>query len=85
MSIQKVHFTYPNRPNIPVLQELTVQVNPGQMLALIGPSGCGKSTVISLLERFYDPDVGALVSRISSCHVKCIMDMYLIFCKEVGW
>ncbi|XP_065886383.1 ATP-dependent translocase ABCB1-like isoform X2 [Dysidea avara] len=60
LSIEKVHFTYPNRPTIPVLQGLTVEVRVGQTLALVGPSGCGKSTVISLLERLYDPDVGTL-------------------------
>ena len=41
-----------------VLQGLTVLVKPGQTLALVGPSGCGKSTVVSLIERFYDPEVG---------------------------
>ena len=41
-----------------VLQGLTVSVKPGQTLALVGPSGCGKSTVVSLIERFYDPEVG---------------------------
>ena len=41
-----------------VLQGLTVSVKPGQTLALVGPSGCGKSTIVSLIERFYDPEVG---------------------------
>ena len=62
MSIDKVHFTYLNRPTIPVLRDLTVHIQVGQTLALVGPSGSGKSTVISLLERLYDPDAGAVVS-----------------------
>ena len=56
-------YTYPSRPNVPVLQELSVSISSGQTLALVGPSGCGKSTVISLLGRFYDPNKGVLVSN----------------------
>lgn len=63
LSLEKVYFTYPSRPNIPVLQGLSVTVKSGQTLALVGPSGCGKSTVVSLMERFYDPDKGLLVSN----------------------
>uniref|UniRef100_A0A914DVT8 p-glycoprotein n=1 Tax=Acrobeloides nanus TaxID=290746 RepID=A0A914DVT8_9BILA len=53
--IKSVHFAYPERPAVKVLQGLDLHVEPGQTLALVGPSGCGKSTVVSLLERFYDP------------------------------
>ncbi len=53
-------FNYPARPGIKVLQGLSVQVSPGQTLALVGPSGCGKSTAVSLIERFYDPTAGNL-------------------------
>ena len=63
LSLEKLYFTYPSRPNVPVLQQLSVSISSGQTLALVGPSGCGKSTVISLLERFYDPDKGVLVSN----------------------
>ncbi|RXM29042.1 Bile salt export pump [Acipenser ruthenus] len=51
-------FTYPTRPDIKVLNGLTVSVKPGQTLAFVGSSGCGKSTSVQLLERFYDPDEG---------------------------
>ena len=63
LSLEKLYFTYPSRPNVPVLRGVSVSVSSGQTLALVGPSGCGKSTVISLLERFYDPDQGVLVSN----------------------
>lgn len=55
-------FTYPTRPDIQVLNGLNVSVKPGQTLAFVGSSGCGKSTSVQLLERFYDPDQGRVVS-----------------------
>ena len=64
VSLEKVEFKYPARPNVPVLQGLSLSVKPGQTLALVGPSGCGKSTVVSLLERFYDPLKGNVVRNI---------------------
>uniref|UniRef100_A0A8C6HQH7 Bile salt export pump n=1 Tax=Mus spicilegus TaxID=10103 RepID=A0A8C6HQH7_MUSSI len=54
-------FTYPSRPDIQVLNGLSVSVDPGQTLAFVGSSGCGKSTSIQLLERFYDPDQGTVM------------------------
>nr|XP_033801602.1 bile salt export pump isoform X10 [Geotrypetes seraphini] len=54
-------FTYPSRPNIQVLNGLSVSVKPGQTLAFVGSSGCGKSTSVQLLERFYDPDEGSVL------------------------
>ncbi|CAJ1087609.1 bile salt export pump-like [Xyrichtys novacula] len=54
-------FTYPTRPDIQVLNGLTVSVKPGQTLAFVGSSGCGKSTSVQLLERFYDPDKGRVL------------------------
>ncbi|XP_068942330.1 ATP-dependent translocase ABCB1 [Petaurus breviceps papuanus] len=58
VSFNEVKFNYPTRPNIPVLQGLSLEVKKGQTLALVGSSGCGKSTVVQLLERFYDPLAG---------------------------
>ena len=58
VAVNNVHFSYPTRPDVPVLEGLTLDLKPGKTLALVGPSGCGKSTVVSLIERFYDPKSG---------------------------
>ncbi|KAJ1980381.1 hypothetical protein H4R33_005484, partial [Dimargaris cristalligena] len=55
-----VQFNYPSRPDVPILKGLTLDVDPGQTVALVGPSGSGKSTIVALLERFYDPSAGAI-------------------------
>ncbi|XP_053465061.1 ATP-dependent translocase ABCB1 isoform X1 [Nycticebus coucang] len=61
VTFNKVVFNYPTRPDIPVLQGLSLEVKKGQTLALVGSSGCGKSTVVQLLERFYDPLAGTVL------------------------
>ncbi|KFZ11376.1 hypothetical protein V502_07568 [Pseudogymnoascus sp. VKM F-4520 (FW-2644)] len=57
---KNVHFNYPSRPSIPVLQGLTLTIPANSFVALVGPSGAGKSTIISLLERFYYPSMGSV-------------------------
>jgi ATP-binding cassette subfamily B protein len=58
---ENVHFTYPSRPGVPVLEAIQLAATSGQRIALVGPSGAGKSTLISLLLRLYDPSVGWLL------------------------
>jgi ATP-binding cassette subfamily B protein len=53
-----VQFHYPSRPLQPALHDFTLEVAPGETVALVGPSGAGKSTVFQLLLRFYDPQQG---------------------------
>ena len=55
-----LRFSYPCRPDVSVLQGVSVSVTPGQTLALVGSSGGGKSTLIALIERFYHPSGGAI-------------------------
>jgi len=60
ITFNSVNFHYPTRPNVPVLKGLTLEINPGETVALVGQSGCGKSTCIQLVERFYDGTDGTV-------------------------
>ncbi|TQD70681.1 hypothetical protein C1H46_043776 [Malus baccata] len=53
-----VSFKYPTRPDVPIFKDLCLTVHHGKTVALVGESGSAKSTVVSLLQRFYDPDLG---------------------------
>lgn len=61
VKLQDVHFTYPSRPEQPILNGLTIDIAPGQFCALVGPSGSGKSTTFAMIERFYRPSSGSVI------------------------
>ncbi|MEH0165634.1 ABC transporter transmembrane domain-containing protein [Paucibacter sp. JuS9] len=58
VQIEGLRFNYPSRPLHPALDEVSLDIAPGQTVALVGPSGAGKSTVFQLLLRFYDAQSG---------------------------
>lgn len=59
IQIQDVSFQYV--PGHDVLRNINLEINPGEMIAVVGPTGVGKTTLISLLARFYDPDSGRIL------------------------
>jgi len=58
---ESINFSYPSRPEQPILKDLFLKINAGSTVALVGPSGCGKSTIVSLLQRFYDVSSGRIL------------------------
>ncbi|OMP07445.1 hypothetical protein COLO4_07339 [Corchorus olitorius] len=58
IQLRHISFKYPLRPHIQIFRDLSLSIHAGKTVALVGESGSGKSTVISLLQRFYDPDSG---------------------------
>ncbi|CAG9855747.1 unnamed protein product [Phyllotreta striolata] len=61
VELRNVHFHYPSRTDVPVLQGTNINIKPGDTVALVGSSGCGKSTVIQLIQRLYDADSGEVL------------------------
>jgi ATP-binding cassette, subfamily B, bacterial len=60
IQLQDVSFRYPSRPDTLALDQIAIDIAPGETVALVGPSGAGKSTLFQLLLRFYDPAVGCV-------------------------
>lgn len=58
ISIEDVYFSY--KPKQKLIENLNLQVKPGQRVAIVGPTGCGKTTFINLLMRFYDVNSGKI-------------------------
>lgn len=58
ITFEDVHFSYDERQE--VLHNLSLDIAPGEIVALVGPSGAGKSTIFNLIPRFYDPTEGAV-------------------------
>ena len=80
VAFEQVGFAYPARPEVSVLQELSLTMTSGEVLALVGPSGAGKSTVAQLLSRLYDPQEGVI--RVDGLDIRTIKPETLR--KQVG-
>lgn len=61
IGFDEVSFYYPARPEAAALRAISLNIKPGQTVALVGPSGAGKSTMFQLLLRLYDPQAGQIL------------------------
>jgi ABC-type multidrug transport system fused ATPase/permease subunit len=61
LNLKHIAFSYPSRPEIQVLKDINIKIEPGQRIAVVGQSGGGKTTLASLLLRFYEPDAGEIL------------------------
>jgi ATP-binding cassette subfamily B protein len=60
LTLSGLGFFYPSRPDSAALENLTLDIRPGETIAVVGPSGAGKTTLFQLFLRFYDPQHGAI-------------------------
>ncbi|AYJ86040.1 ATP-binding cassette domain-containing protein [Sphingomonas paeninsulae] len=58
VSFEHVTFRYPTRPEVSALSDFSLDIAPGETVAVVGPSGAGKTTLFQLIQRFYDPASG---------------------------
>lgn len=61
IELENIGFSYPSRPDQPILNGINLNIDAGKTVALVGPSGCGKSTIVNLLQRFYDVSSGRIL------------------------
>jgi ATP-binding cassette, subfamily B, bacterial len=60
VTFENVNFAYPSRPEAPVLHDISFGAKPGEVIAIVGPSGAGKTTLYALIQRFQEPNGGAV-------------------------
>ena len=60
LAFRRVTFNYDSSPSTPAIQNFSLVIEPGQVVAIVGPSGAGKSTLFDLIQRFYDPGSGEI-------------------------
>ncbi|GAB3553036.1 ABC transporter transmembrane domain-containing protein [Noviherbaspirillum agri] len=70
LTLQHVTFHYPSRPDSPALIDLSLDIRPGETVAVVGPSGAGKTTLFQLLLRFYDPRLGSIL--LDGIDIRCL-------------
>ncbi|XP_014510009.1 ABC transporter B family member 11 [Vigna radiata var. radiata] len=85
IELKHVSFKYPTRPDVQIFRDLSLTIHSGKTVALVGESGSGKSTVVSLLQRFYDPDSGHITldgKEIQSMQVKWLRQQMGLVSQE---
>ncbi|MGV0907677.1 ABC transporter ATP-binding protein [Mycobacterium novum] len=81
VEFRDVGFGY--RPGVPVIQDLSLSIEPGSTVAIVGPTGAGKTTLVNLLMRFYDVDRGQIlidgvdIAGVDRCSLRSAIGMVL--------
>lgn len=73
VELSNISFRYPTRRDIVALEDVTLTLEPGKLVAVVGLSGSGKSTLVALLQRLYDPDSGQVCTSALSASGRCLM------------
>ncbi|CAH8301085.1 unnamed protein product [Eruca vesicaria subsp. sativa] len=84
IEFHQVSFAYPSRPNM-VFENLSFSICSGKTFAFVGPSGSGKSTIISMVQRFYEPNSGEILldgSDIKSLKLKWLREQMGLVSQE---
>jgi len=87
IKFERVQFSYPSRPDAPVLDNVSFEVASGETVALVGPSGAGKSTIFNLLLRFFDTKGGRILMDgidIASTDVSALRQRMALVPQEVA-
>lgn len=58
LELKGVYFSYPTKPDVLVSKDVNIKIDSNKVVALVGHSGCGKSSIISLIEKYYNPNKG---------------------------
>lgn len=61
ITLENVTFAYPTKTEVQVAKNISIHIEQNTTVAFVGKSGCGKSSLISLIERFYDPNQGRIL------------------------
>ncbi|CAI9100140.1 OLC1v1037080C1 [Oldenlandia corymbosa var. corymbosa] len=80
-----IDFAYPTRPSAMIFKGFSIKFEPGKSTALVGKSGSGKSTIISLIERFYDPQKGIVMidnRDVKSYHLRTLRQHIALVSQE---
>lgn len=85
LKVSNVKFSYPSRPDIPILNGIGFEALPGETVALVGSSGCGKSTIVSLLLRYYNVMGGEIRidgNDITDININCLRNAIGVVSQE---